>query len=123
MKEVGIVTIVKVEDEQIIFDNGWLLESFHFQECCENHYLAVKAAADELLGEKLDLSKEFFERVKGYGIRLLIEDGHPVPVAGYGENSGYYGSSIHLLLKDSSGETVKSFDVSECQSEVVDNYF
>ena len=115
MKEVGIVTIVEVADEHIVFDNGWMLESFHDYQCCEHHYLDMKAAEDELLDQKLDLSKEFFERVEGYGIRLLIENGHPVSVAGYGENSGYYSSDLHLLIKNKENETVQSFDVSECQ--------
>ena len=110
-----IVTIEKVEDESIVFSNGWRLASYHDRDCCEHHYLDMRGAKDDLLGQRIDLSKEFFERVENYGIRLLVEGNHPVPVAGYGLNNGYYSSDMQLLVKNESGVVVQSFDVSECQ--------
>ena len=55
-----------------------------------------------------------FERIPGYGIALLPKNGHPVRIPGYGDNNGYYNSSIDLVLSKD-GEVVATFEVSECQ--------
>ena len=65
----------------------------------------------------------FFERVEGYGIRLLPINGHPVSVPGYGYNNGYYSSHLTLVLErpDKTGWGVTYyFDISKCQDIEVD---
>ena len=107
--------IVRVEPEILHMDNGWTVESYHPQDCCESHWLDFPPAADELIGETLNLSDEFFQRVPGYGIKLCVEGGHPIPIAGYGSNNGYYGDAIFIQVRDEKGEMVEEYDVSRCQ--------
>lgn len=108
--------VVKVNEDEITFSNGVSLTSDHNQDCCESHYLSFKdLSLDDFEGLEFDLSGDsFFERVDGYGIRLVPINGHPVSVPGYGYNNGYYSSNLSLVLtKD--GKQISKFDISECQ--------
>lgn len=104
--------VVKIENDTIYFDNGIELWADHYQDCCESHYLDFSnIGLKDFDGLKFDLSNgSFFERVEGYGIRLLPIKGHPVSIPGYGYNNGYYSSDLTLHLSDG-----RSFDISECQ--------
>lgn len=108
--------VVKVTNESIVFDNGQTLSSYHQQDCCEHHYLSFEHLSEkDFEGLVFDLNGEFFEKVNGYGIRLLpISGGHPVSIPGYGFNNGYYSTYITLVLSGGDKET-KKFDVTECQ--------
>jgi len=108
--------VIKIDDE-ITFDNGWQLVSYHSQDCCESHDLYFRdLSIQDFDGLEFDLSNDnFFKRVEGYGIELLPLHGHPVRIAGHGSNNGYYSSHIDLSVRDADGNTVKTFDVSECQ--------
>lgn len=116
-----IRTIVSVENDRVVFDDGRWLESNHEADCCEHHWLDFTEAAKDgaLVGMRLDLAGEFFRRVPEYGIELLSAspDRLPVRVPGYGRNNGYYGNQIDLVLRGREGMTLKRWDVTECQSE------
>lgn len=107
--------VIRIGDG-IVFDNGMSLIDYHGQDCCESHYLGLdELDIREFDGLEFDLSNDnFFERIDGYGIALLPINGHPVRIAGYGYNNGYYSSQLDLQLVHN-GEIVKSFDISECQ--------
>lgn len=110
-----MVKVLVVTDGYIRFDDDTKLYSDHDQDCCENHYLSF---ADLSLSDfdslDFDLSGDsFFERVKGYGIRLLPTNGHPVSVPGYGYNNGYYSANLTLILEGVG--TMTKFDITECQ--------
>lgn len=109
--------VVKIEYNEIVFNDGTRLLSNHNQDCCEQHYLEfANLDISDFDGLKFDLtSGDFFNRVKDYGIELKPITGHVVRVPGYGSNSGYYSSNIDLIISDAKGNTIKSFDVSECQ--------
>lgn len=109
--------VTQIDHEVINFDNGWSVISDHRDSCCEVHYLAFPEA-EGLLGADIpieNLDESFFKRVEGYGIMFIQRNGHPISVPGYGRNNGYYGSNIELIIKNEFGETIASFDVSECQ--------
>ena len=109
------VKVIYVDEDLLRFDDGSELYSEHTTDCCESHYLSFKDLS--LLDfEGLDFeisSDDFFEKVEGYGIRLVPVNGHAVSVPGYGYNNGYYSSKLDLVLEKSG--TKKEFDVSECQ--------
>lgn len=110
--------IVSITGDLITFDDGAYLRSDHETDCCEYHWLDFGAVEfDEVSGLDFRLNSEgsFFQRVDGYGIRLLPTNGHPVSIAGYGSNNGYYSGNIDLVLVDSNGSEHR-FDVSECQT-------
>ena len=108
--------VIKIESERLLFDDGSVLYSDHSQDCCESHWLDFGALEmSDFEGLEFDLSGEgFFEEVDGYGIRLVPINGHPISVAGYGSNNGYYSSNLDLILTDDKDFT-KTYDISECQ--------
>ena len=107
--------VVKVGQYGIVFDNGLELSSNHDQDCCEHHELYFKdLTLADFEGLEFDLTNEnFFKRVDGYGIELLPLNGHPVRVAGHGNNNGYYSDQLDLVL--SGKDFNKVFDITECQ--------
>ncbi len=106
--------VIKVESESLSFDSGHDLYSWHERDCCEQHYLCFEhVSIKDFDGLQFDLDGEFFERVEGYGIRLIPINGFPVSIPGYGYNNGYYSSEMTLNLKI--GDDVKTFDISDCQ--------
>lgn len=111
------VKVLEVTPESITFDNGMVLGSYHDQDCCESHYLSfTDLSLKDFHGLEFDISgEEFFKRIDGYGIELIPVEGWSVRVPGYGSNNGYYSSDLDLVLYNSNGGIVKSFDISECQ--------
>jgi hypothetical protein len=108
--------VIKVDSDSLEFENEVVLTSDHDSDCCESHYLSFSdLTIDDFDGLEFDLTLEsFFERIDGYGIALKPLTGHPVRIPGYGSNNGYYSSSLDLVLT-CKGETLKVFDVTDCQ--------
>lgn len=108
--------VVNIYMDRIIFDNEIELFHYHPSECCENHYLDFNSIElSDFDGLEFDLLNDsFFERIPGYGIALIPLNGHPIRIAGYGENNGYYSSDIQLILMQN-GKEIKNYDISECQ--------
>lgn len=109
--------IVKVTNDYIIFDNGYKLTSEHERDCCEDHYLSFEhLTLEECADLEFDFSNDdFLEKIDGYGIALKPIKGHPIRVCGYGNNNGYYSTNLTLVIMDSIGKNVKTYDISECQ--------
>jgi hypothetical protein len=107
--------VVKIEDEQIEFENGMILFSSHDQDCCENHYLSFKdLTIADFEGLEFDLTNDnFFKKIDDYGIELIPIHGHSVKVPGYGSNNGYYSSNLQLCIGGNGVE--KEWDITECQ--------
>lgn len=110
--------VVHVNSDEITFENGVVLYSHHDQNCCENHYLSfADLSLNDFDGLIFDLSGDgFFERVEGYGIRLIPLNGHPVSIPGYAYNNGYYSSNLSLCLSGPHGFE-RTYDIEECQTE------
>ena len=110
-----MVKVVYVDDDVLRFDDGSELSSSHESDCCESHYLSfAESTLFDFEGLDFDLSSsDFFEKVEGYGIRLLPTNGHPVSIPGYGYNNGYYSSELTLVLTRPDSTT--KFDVTDCQ--------
>jgi len=107
--------VVKIESENIVFDDGLVLGSYHDQDCCENHYLSMSdLSLSDFDGLEFDFSRDnFFSRINGYGIELFPVVGHSVRIPGYGSNNGYYSSNLDLVVKGNGFS--KIFDISNCQ--------
>lgn len=108
--------IKKIQDDEIIFEDGHRLSSYHDSDCCEWHHLGFDDIEDFDYDDLLfDLSNDyFFTRIEGYGIQLNALNNFPLRIPGYGVNNGYYSSNLSLILTDINGES-KSYNVSECQ--------
>ena len=110
------VKVVKINSEEVVFDNGSVLGSSHESDCCEHHYLSFEdVEMTDFEGLEFNLTNgQFFRRIEGYGIELIPIRGFSVRVAGYGDNNGYYSSDLELVLTHE-GETKRSYDITECQ--------
>lgn len=109
------VKVIYIDEDLLRFSDKSELYSEHDTDCCEQHYLSFKdLSLSDFEGLLFDLSSDnFFEKVDGYGIRLVPVNGHPVSVPGYGYNNGYYSSKLELVLEKDGKK--KLFDISECQ--------
>ena len=108
--------VVSVDNETIGFEDGTKLWSYHEQDCCESHWLDFEhLQLSDFEGLEFDLSNDnFFEKIEGYGIALLPVNGHPVRIAGYGSNNGYYTTNLTLVLQKGRA-TTREYDITECQ--------
>jgi len=109
--------VISIDLENITFDNGAIMYSHHSQDCCEEHFLSFKdLELSDFDGLSFDLtSDKFFKRVPGFGIRLVPNNGHEVPIPGYGYNNGYYSSNLDLVIKSEDGKRT-IYHISECQA-------
>ncbi len=103
-------------DSQIVFKNGYILNSYHECDCCEYHWLEFSDIEEsDYKGLEFDLSNDnFFTRIPGYGIQLNALNNFPLRIPGYGNNNGYYSDDLSLILMDNKGNR-KIYDVSDCQ--------
>jgi hypothetical protein len=111
--------VVALDSDGLVFDNGMRLFSDHDQDCCEDHYLNFSdVTLSDFDGLAFDLTTdEFFERVEGYGVALKPKNGHPVRIAGYASNNGYYSDNLSLVVTNPNTYSVfKKYDITECQS-------
>ena len=115
-----IVSVLKINKESIVFDNGYVLESYHEQCCCEEHYLDFSdLTIKDFQGLEFNISKDnFFNRIKDYGIELVPLKGYSIKVPGYASNNGYYSTDLELIIISDTGIVYKAFDIEECQDPV-----
>lgn len=103
----------------LVFDTGFLLFTMHDPNCCESHEWCLDdLSLNDFKGLTFDINEkgDFFERVDGFGIRLLPVNGFPISIPCHGYNNGYYGSDITLVLENTKTNTRYKFDISDCQS-------
>lgn len=110
--------IITIHEDCLEFDTGHKLCDYHYQECCENHYINFEyLKLEDVKDLVFDISSTaFIEQVFGYGVRLKPTNNFPVSIPGYGDNNGYYSHQLELILRDASGIEVWSLNISECQS-------
>lgn len=114
--------VIKVSSEGIEFENGVILYSHHYQDCCESHYLSFSdLTLADFEGLEFDLTNDnFFNRIPDYGIELVPIKGWPVKIPGYGSNNclaysdGYYSSNLDLIVTNGS-DFNKEYNITECQ--------
>ncbi len=108
--------VVKINSEQIEFENRVKLYSYHDQDCCEQHYLSfTDLTINDFKNLEFDLTNDnFFKRIEDYGIELIPIKGHSVKIPGYGSNNGYYSSKLELILTNEK-DFKREYNISECQ--------
>lgn len=108
--------VIGVTSDAIVFDGNIRLTSDHEQDCCESHSLYFRDLnMSDFEGLEFDLNGRFFNKIEGFGIELVPIKGHPVRVAGYGSNNGYYSSNLKLCLYLLNKE-YREYDITECQT-------
>lgn len=108
--------VIKIETEQIVFDQNIILSSEHDQDCCEHHWMETKdLTMSDFEGLEFDLSNDnFFKRIEDFGIELIPISGHSVKIPCYGSNNGYYSDNLALIISERFTE-IRTYDITECQ--------
>ncbi len=103
--------IISITDKEINFDNGYILQYYHEQDCCENVYADFPVLRNynvsTVTGKSIDIREIDFEEnldnliqgIEGQGFNMVskIEEKFFVPC--YNEQNGYYSSNLKLILK------------------------
>ena len=100
--------IKKVDDGGIYFDNGNIIEAYHYPDCCENNY------ADFEQLEQLAYDTEFDENLifeeSDFGFRFGNE-GKMFYVPCYSIQNGYYSSEVTITYKGA--DVLKTYGAEE----------
>lgn len=99
--------IVEIDNyEQVVrFDNGWFMDSYHCQDCCEYNYADFEQIDD--LARAYDFDPESMQMYPVEDSGFTFGDGRRLFfVPCYSEQNGYYSSDIDISLCNDKGETV-----------------
>ena len=115
--------IKEIKEGKIIFDNGYILESYHDQDCCEYVYadfdiletynVSIKTGKNIKIKE-IDFREklsELIEGIEGMGFNIISKIGEKFFVPCYNEQNGYYSNELELILyKQGNKETLNITD-------------
>lgn len=102
--------IKEITDKQIKFDNGYILNYYHDQDCCENVYADFEVLktynVSTKTGKQINIYNIDFEEnllklikgVKGQGFNMISKIGEKFFVPCYNEQNGYYNDELELVL-------------------------
>ena len=109
------VKLISIENECLLFSDGWSISSHHEAECCEHHWMETgNLDPEDFEGLEFDMdSDKLIELVEDYGIRLHPITGHPIPIPCYGSNNGYYSFLLSIVVTN--GDIFKTIDATACQ--------
>lgn len=131
--------IKEIHDDYIVFDNGIIMKSVHDQDCCEEVLADFEYIKQyNMLGDnhkqtiyEIEFNENFWERdiqlVKGMGFIMIANDYNrsKVFVPCYNIQNGYYGDSLHLVIKvikdedDYSEEILAEIDLKDYKDDIV----
>ena len=102
--------IKEFKEGSIIFDNGYKLEYYHEQDCCENVYAEFEMLKDYnvslVTGKNIDIKEIDFEEsltkliegVKEAGFNMISKIGEKFFIPCYNSQNGYYSGDLELIL-------------------------
>lgn len=102
--------IVQIVEDKIVFDNGYILEQYHWQDCCERVYADFLVLNDYNLstvtGKTIKITDIDFEEnianliqgIEDVGFNMISKIGERFFVPCYNEQNGYYSSNLKLIL-------------------------
>lgn len=93
--------VVKSDEDSLVFDNGLVVESWHYQDCCESNYLDFEQLP---VGTELPdyTAAQFVDALtlKEDGFSVKAKDGTPKWVQARSNQNGYYSNGVGLTVKD-----------------------
>jgi hypothetical protein len=117
--------IIKISEENLVFDNGITISSYHDQDCCESHWADFTVMQgynlNTITGKQININdvefdeniKEQIQLIKDMGFNLVAKDGSKYFIPCYASNNGYYSSDLELRI-DGNGVKEK-IDITDCQ--------
>jgi len=116
--------IKEIKEEGIVFDNGYILEYYHEQDCCENVYADFEMLKEynvsTVTGKSIKIKEIDFEEslihlvqgVKEVGFNMISKIGEKFFVPCYNSQNGYYSGNLELILYKENNVKEK-LDISE----------
>ena len=101
--------IVKIEENELIFDNGNCISADHVRDCCEWNYADFPQLDDEARAYDYDEDISF-EEVENCGFRFG-DSRRKFFVPCYSEQNGYYSSDLDITYSDSHGHIINTFNI------------
>ena len=115
--------IKEIKEGKIIFDNGYILEYYHDQDCCEYVYadfdiletynVSIKTGKNIKIKE-IDFREklsELIEGIEGMGFNIISKIGEKFFLPCYNKQNGYYSNELELILyKQGNKETLNITD-------------
>lgn len=115
--------IKSIKDDEVEFDNGYILKSYHIQDCCESVFADFEVLntynVSTVTGKKINIRKINFEEnleklvqgVAGAGFNMISKKGEKFFIPCYNQQNGYYSSKLELILSE---QTIRErIDISE----------
>ena len=122
--------IKEINENSIIFDNGYKLEYYHEQDCCEivyadfevlkNYNVSTKTGKNIKI-EEIEFSenlREFAVGIEKMGFNMISKIGEKFFIPCYNDQNGYYSSDLELILYKE--ETKEIMDISEFVKDILD---
>lgn len=103
--------IVEINDEEIRFDNGYILYYYHSQDCCEHVYADFEVLKSYNLSTKtgktinikdIDFEENLQNLIEGIneaGFNMISKIGEKFFVPCYNVQNGYYNDKLELILQ------------------------
>jgi hypothetical protein len=117
--------IVKINSEDIAFDNGFEIMGYHEQDCCESVYADFSILKDYNLstvtGKTIDIKdiefvediEKYIEKVEDAGFNIISKIGEKFFVPCYNSQNGYYSSDLSLIIRKNNNAKVE-INISDC---------
>ena len=103
--------IIKITDEEIIFDNGCYLTYAHNPDCCEYNYADFSQLEDTCIeDEEFEFSEKMLEFECDYGFRLVAKSGNKYFIPCYSCQNGYYSNTLDIIFKGEKGEYISNIE-------------
>lgn len=103
--------IVEINDEEIKFNNGYILYYYHSQDCCEHVYADFEVLKSYNLSTKtgktinikdIDFEENLQNLIEGIneaGFNMISKIGEKFFVPCYNIQNGYYNDKLELILQ------------------------
>lgn len=103
--------IVEINDEEIKFNNGYILYYYHSQDCCEHVYADFEVLKSYNLSTKtgktinikdIDFEENLQNLIEGIneaGFNMISKIGEKFFVPCYNVQNGYYNDKLELILQ------------------------
>lgn len=116
--------IKEITGGKVIFDNGYILDYFHDQDCCEQVYADFDVLetynVSTKTGKNINIKEIDFEEdlnklikgIEGQGFNMISKIGEQFFVPCYNDQNGYYSNDLELILyKKDKKETLDITDL------------
>lgn len=94
-----MATIITVNEEEIVFSDGSIIDYFHHQNCCEINYADFEQLDDIARNTDFDTDNMIFQEAD-YGFMFGNENGKMFFIPCYSEQNGCYSHDVDIYYNN-----------------------